>query len=236
MSFANEVKRWLSPTSIGGQLALIITVVTLIGGRWHEAAEQIALIPSSVISDFKLWQLASYTFISVADGWNIVFTIVICVQAGAFLEQRWGARRLWLFVIGVNALAGALTVLLGLVSAPVAHMIYLGGLTTTTILWVAEGVTLGPQRVNFFFFPMTGYALAVVGAISPLVTAWTRGWRAVLPQLFGIAITVAWVKGYTPGQLWLRFRSAQLERDLRKRASHLSVIDGKRSDRDQYLN
>lgn len=235
MSFADEVKRWLSPRSIGGQLALIITVVTLVAGRWREVMEQIALIPASIIEDFKLWQLASYGFVSVADGWSIVFTIVICLQAGAFLEQRWGARRLWLFVFVVNALAGLVTVLIGLVSPQVAHMFYLGGLTTTTILWVAEGVTLGPQRVNFFFFPITGYALAVIGAISPLVTAWTRGWWAVVPQLVGIAITVAWAKDFTPGQLWLRFRSNQLERDLRKRASHLSVIDGKKKDRD-YLN
>lgn len=235
MSFADEVKRWLSPRSIGGQLALIITVVTLVAGRWREVMEQIALIPASIIEDFKLWQLASYGFVSVADGWSIVFTIVICLQAGSFLEERWGARRLWLFVFVVNALAGVVTVLIGLVSPQVAHMFYLGGLTTTTILWVAEGVTLGPQRVNFFFFPITGYALAVIGAISPLVTAWTRGWWAVVPQLVGIAITVAWVKDFTPGQLWLRFRSNQLERDLRKRASHLSVIDGKKKDRD-YLN
>ncbi|MBL8917872.1 MAG: DUF1751 domain-containing protein [Myxococcaceae bacterium] len=230
------MKRWFSPKSIGGQLALIITLLTLIGGRWGEVTQQLALIPSSVIEDFKLWQLATHGFISVAEGWSIIFTIVICLQAGTFLEQRWGARRLWLFVVLVNVIAGVVTVLIGLFSPRVAHTIYLGGLTTTTILWVAEGVILGPQRVNFFFFPITGYVLAVIGAISPLVIAWTRGWWAVVPQLVGIAVTIAWVKEYTPAQLWLRFRSAQLERDLRKRASHLSVIDGKRRDRDQYLN
>lgn len=236
MSFADEVKRWVSPRSIGGQLALIITVLTLVAGRWHEVMAQIALVPASIIEDYKFWQLATFGLVSVADGWSIVFTIVICLQAGSFLEQRWGARRVWLFVFVVNALAGLATLLIGLASPAVAHMIYLGGLTTTTILWVAEGVTLGPQRVNFFFFPITGYAFAVIGAVSPLVTAWTRGWWAVLPQLFGIAITVAWVQGYTPSQLLLRFRSRQLERDLRKRSAHLSVVKGQKNDRDSYLN
>lgn len=234
MTFADEVKRWLSPKSVGGQLALLITVLSLIAGRWPEVAEQVVLQPSAVIEHFKLWQLVTHAFLVATEAWTLIFTVVICLQAGAFLETQWGARRIWIFVVVVHALAGALTVLLGFATARIAASVYLGA--TATLLWVAEGVVLGPRQVNFFFFPITGYALAVIGAASPLVTAWTRGWAAVVNHLFAIAITVAWVKGYTPSRLLLWFKTRSLNRELKRRSGHLSVIQGQKPDRDQYLN
>lgn len=234
MTFADEVKRWLSPRSVGGQLALLIIVLSLIAGRWPEVAEQVVLQPAAVIEHFKLWQLVTHAFLVATEAWTLIFTVVICLQAGSFLETQWGARRIWIFVVLVHAISGVVTVLLGFATARVAAGFYLG--STATILWVAEGVVLGPRQVNFFFFPITGYALAVIGAASPLVTAWARGWTAVVNQLLAIAVTVAWVKGYTPARLLLWFRSRSLERELKRRGSHLSVVQGQKRDRDQYLN
>lgn len=236
MSFANEVKRWVSPTSSGGQMALLLVVTSLIAGISRVVMEQVALQPRDVIEQFKLWQLVTPTFLVPLSPLSLIFGIIIVLQTGSWLEDQWGRRKLWIFVLGVNALANLATVLVGLVSPSVSAMIFFGGYTTIGAMWIAQGLIVGPGRLNWFGFPVSGYAFAVIGAAFTLLSAITGAWFAVVPQLFGIAITVAWVQGYTPSQLWLRFRSRQLERDLRKRASHLSIIDGKKNDRDQYLN
>jgi ABC-type tungstate transport system substrate-binding protein len=213
-----------------------MTVISLIAGRWHEVAALIALTPSDAIFHLKLWQLVTYGFVNPPDPFSIVFSILICLQAGNFLEARWGARRVWVFLIAVNALAGIATVLIGLVSPAVAGWMYYGGLTTTSALWVAEGLLIGPRMVQFFSVPISGYALAAIGAAFPAIMTFVRGWHVVLAQLLGLAIVALWVQGYTPQRWWNAFRSALHERALKKRSARLSVISGQKRDRDTYLN
>lgn len=236
MSFANEVKRWVSPRSTGGQMALVLVASSLVAGVSRLALEQLALQPAAVIEQLKLWQVVTTTFLVPLSPLSLIFGIIIVLQTGSWLEDQWGRTKLWTFVVGVNVLANLGTVLVGFVSPSVSAMIFFGGYTTIGAMWIAQGLIVGPGRLNWFGFPVSGYAFAVIGAAFTLLSAVTGAWFAVVPQLLGIGITVAWVQGYTPSQLWLRFRSRQLERDLRKRASHLSIIDGKKSDRDQYLN
>ncbi|MCA2979014.1 MAG: hypothetical protein INH37_12060, partial [Myxococcaceae bacterium] len=235
MSFANEVKRWLSPRGVGGQMALLLVVSSLAAAISRAAAEQLYLQPADVIQQLKLWQLVTPTFIVPPSPLSLVFGVLILLQSGTWFELKWGRRHTWLFVVGVNVLANALTVATGFVSTSVFAMTFAGGYTTIEALWVAQGLLIGPGRVSWFGFPITGYAFAVIGAAFTLLAGLTGSWVAVVPQLFGLVVTLAWVQGYTPSQLWLRFRSRQLERDLKRRASHLSVIPGQKKDRDQYL-
>lgn len=236
MSFANEVKRWLSPRSMGGQMALVLVVSSLVSAASRVAAEQLLLQPADVIQQFKLWQLVTPTFIVPPSPLSFIFGVLMLLQSGAWFEGRWGAQRTWIFVVGVNALANLVTVALGFVSTGVFAMAFAGGYTTIQALWVAQGVLIGPARVSFWGFPITGYAFAGIGAAFTLLAGITGSWIAVVPQLAGLVITVAWVQGYTPSQLWLRFRSNQLERELKRRSAHLSVIQGQKKDRDGYLN
>ncbi|MER2560819.1 MAG: rhomboid family intramembrane serine protease [Myxococcaceae bacterium] len=217
-------------------MALILVASSLVAGVSRLALEQLALQPAAVIEQLKLWQLVTPTFLVPLSPLSLIFGIIIVLQTGSWLEDQWGRTKLWVFVVGVNVLANLGTVLVGFVSPSVSAMIFFGGYTTIGAMWIAQGLIVGPGRLNWFGFPVSGYAFAVIGAAFTLLSAVTGAWFAVVPQLLGIGITVAWVQGYTPSQLWLRFRSRQLERDLRKRASHLSIIDGKKSDRDQYLN
>lgn len=217
-------------------MALILVASSLVAGVSRLALEQLALQPAAVIEQLKLWQVVTTTFLVPLSPLSLIFGIIIVLQTGSWLEDQWGRTKLWTFVVGVNVLANLGTVLVGFVSPSVSAMIFFGGYTTIGAMWIAQGLIVGPGRLNWFGFPVSGYAFAVIGAAFTLLSAVTGAWFAVVPQLLGIGITVAWVQGYTPSQLWLRFRSRQLERDLRKRASHLSIIDGKKSDRDQYLN
>lgn len=217
-------------------MALVLVASSLVAGVSRLALEQLALQPAAVIEQLKLWQVVTTTFLVPLSPLSLIFGIIIVLQTGSWLEDQWGRTKLWTFVVGVNVLANLGTVLVGFVSPSVSAMIFFGGYTTIGAMWIAQGLIVGPGRLNWFGFPVSGYAFAVIGAAFTLLSAVTGAWFAVVPQLLGIGITVAWVQGYTPSQLWLRFRSRQLERDLRKRASHLSIIDGKKNDRDQYLN
>lgn len=215
-------------------MALALVVGSLLAAAIPVVRELI-LQPSDVLQDFKLWQLVTTTFMVPPSPMTLIFGVLILLQGGGWLEAQWGTRGVWLFVFVVNLIANVLTVLVGLLSPIVASVAVYGGVTTTEIIWVAQGLIIGPGQTNFWSFRITGYAFAAIGAAFTLVTGLTGGWFAVVPQLFALAITVAWIRGYTPGQLWLRIRSAQLDRDLKRRSSHLSVVKNK-PDRDQYLN
>jgi membrane associated rhomboid family serine protease len=236
MSFADELKRWVSPRSVGGQMALLLVVTSIVAAASGSVMESALLSPSDVLQEFKLWQLVSPTFLVPASPLTILFGLIIMLQTGAWLEAQWSRSRVWIFVFGVNLLANVATVMIGLLSPRVFANSFFGGYTTIEAMWIAQGLIVGPGRLNWFGFPVSGYAFAVIGAAFTLLAGITGSWVSVVPQLFGIAITVGWVQGYTPGQLLLRFRSRQLERDLRKRSAHLSVVKGQKNNRDSYLN
>jgi membrane associated rhomboid family serine protease len=236
MSFADEVRRWVSPRSTGGQMALLLVVSSVLVAAARVVGEQLLLQPADVIQQFKLWQLVTPTFIVPPSPLSLIFGVIILLQSGTWFDERWGRQRTWIFVVGVNVIANALTVAVGFLSTNVFLMAFAGGYTTIEALWVAQGLLIGPGRISWFGFPITGYAFAVIGAAFTLLAGITGSWAAVVPQLLGLVVTIAWVQGYTPSQLWLRFRSNQLERDLKRRSSHLSVIQGQKKDRDSYLN
>jgi membrane associated rhomboid family serine protease len=236
MSFADEVRRWVSPRSTGGQMALLLVVSSVLVAAARAVGEQLLLQPADVIEQFKLWQLVTPTFIVPPSPLSLIFGVIILLQSGSWFDERWGRQRTWIFVVGVNVIANALTVAVGFLSTNVFLMAFAGGYTTIEALWVAQGLLIGPGRISWFGFPITGYAFAVIGAAFTLLAGLTGSWAAVVPQLLGLVVTIAWVQGYTPSQLWLRFRSNQLERELKRRSSHLSVIQGQKKDRDSYLN
>jgi len=236
MSFADEVKRWVSPRSVGGQMALLLVVTSIVAAASRPVMEQVVLRPADVLQQFKLWQLVSPTFLVPPSPLSLIFGLIILLQTGSWLEAQWGRPKVWLFVFGVNVLANVGTVLVGLLSRSVFATPFFGGYTTIEALWIAQGLIIGPGRLNWFGFPVSGYAFAAIGAAFTLLAGVTGSWVGVVPQLFGIAITILWVQGYTPSQLLLRLRSRALERDLRKRSSHLSVVKGQKKDRDSYLN
>ncbi len=238
MSFANEFKSWLSPKSPGGQMALLLAVGSLVVAASNAAFSVLVLQPSAVINELMFWQLITHAFLVAPSPLSIVFGILILLQTGSWLEAQWGRQRVWVFVLTVNVVAGAVTVLVALVSARVLGASFFGGYTTIAALWVAQGLIIGPGRISWFGFPVSGYAFAAIGAAFTLFAGLTGSWVAVLPQLVGLLVTVAWVQGYTPSRLWLRFRSNQLNRELRRRASHLSVVKSHKNDPNHpdYLN
>jgi membrane associated rhomboid family serine protease len=228
MSVQTDVKRLLSPRSAGGQLALVFFLMTIAAGVSVQVGVNLVLRPEAVVHELKLWVLVTHLFVGELSPFSLLFGVLIALTNGNALEARWGTRRFWTFVFGVGLSSGAALVLLATVFTGISLVPSYGAWALLTWLWVAEGLLLGSRQVNFWGLPITGYIYAGIGLLFPVLTALRGGWYMEVETFIGLGLTAAFVYGQTPANWWLRFRSWQLGRELKKRASHLRSVDGGR--------
>ncbi len=220
-------------------LAVTLVAVSVVTALFRPMAALIALVPSAVIDQFFVWQIVTYGFVEDSP-MGVIFGAIILFSIGGALEDMWGRRRFLRFLFGVTALAAVATVLLWMVLPGLVLSHYAGGAVMTGALWVAFGLQLGSSPSNFWGMPVTGNMLALIGAGFVLLSGAFAGLAVIVPQLFGLIFTYLYVTKAGPGGLWLRFQSWRLEKDLKKRASHLRSVDGGkrnvRGDSDKYLH
>jgi membrane associated rhomboid family serine protease len=225
--------------SAAAALSIAVIVASVLVAIVKPLGPFVLLVPDLVHGSFFFWQLLSYAFVEVSP-LGVIFGALILWSIGGAVEAMWGRRRFLLFTFGVTALAGAATVLLSLVLPRLVAGAYPGGSVMTGSLWVAYGLQLGSARTNFWGFPLTGNVLALIGAGFVFLNGAFGGLALIIPSAFALLFTFLSMRGAQPGQLWLRFRSWQLERDLKKRAAKLRSIDGGRrnigGDSDKYLH
>lgn len=110
----------------------------------------------------------------------------------------------------------------------------------TGALWVAYGLHIGRGPANFWGVPTTGNVLALIGVGFVFLNAAFAGLSTVIPSAFALLFTFLYTRGFRPSELWTRFRSWQLQRELNKRSAHLRSIDGGQRnvgrDSDKYLH
>src|SRR5262249_33272947 len=116
---------------------------------------------------------------------------------------------------------------------------FVGADLVVTSQWVAYGLLIGRGRTNFWGLPVTGNTLALVGASFVLLSGLLGSWTFIIPELIALGLTFLHVRYGLPGSAWTRLQSWRLQRDLKKRSSHLRVIGGdSRTTRgsDKYLH
>ncbi len=195
--------------------------------------DQLLLVPAYVVGRFALWQPFTYAFIETTP-LGIIFGALITWSIGGWLESSWGSKRLLWVAVGTTVLAGLLTTLVGLVT-PIAPA-FAGGTVMTSVLWVAYGLAIGRGQTNFWGMPLSGNALAGIGAGFVVLQVLMVGWRSQVPEIFGLVLIYAYVKGANPRRLWLHFQHWRLQRQVRERSKHLHVVPRDRPDQDRYLN
>ena len=192
------------------------------------------LSPSDVVSRLWLWQPLSYVFVQL-NPLGIIFGAMILYSIGGGLEQTWGSRRLLWVAVGGTALAGVLTVVMMGLFFRVPGLRYMGGGVMTTLVWVAYGLSIGRGQSNFWGIPLSGNALAGIGAGFVVLSGLTAGWLSQIPELFALVIAFVYVRGGSPRTLMLRLQHWRLQRQLRGRSRHLKVMRDERPS-DRYLN
>ncbi|MDP3157158.1 MAG: rhomboid family intramembrane serine protease [Archangium sp.] len=223
----------------------IIATLTLVGAVLLGAAPvftatHLALNPDDVVARLELWQVFTYLFIPQPSPLSILFSMMIVLGMGSQLEQQWGTARLWRIIGGIGIATGVLTTLLSLVVPRLGVMQVPGTQMVTLVIWLAVGLLARRSQMNFWNLPVTGYTFAAIGLAFSLFAGLYGSWIMIIPDLIAAGLTFMVVHEGAPANWWLRFRSWQLDRDLKKRSAHLKGIDGGRrnvgGDSDKYLH
>lgn len=238
----SQLKQWLNPRTSAAKMAVLFVIASVVfyaTDRW--TAEWVPLLPDHVIRSFTLWQLVSYAVIFDRNPLSFIFGVLIIVSIGGALERHWGAKRLWLFALGIAVASAIITVALSLVIPRLGGYPFVGGSMIVGSMWVAYGLLMGRSQTNFWGMPVTGNTLALIGAGFVLLSGLLGGsWVPLVPELVALVLTFLHVRLGFPHDALQRFGSWRLQRDLSKRSSHLRVISGDDRntprDSDKYLH
>lgn len=224
----------------GIMATLMVVGAVLLGALPEFTSAHLLLNPDDVIARVELWQVITYLFVPQPSPLSILISVMIVLSMGSQLEQQWGTARFWRVVGGIGLVTGALTSVLALVVPRLGVMQAPGTHIVVLTIWLSVGLLMRRQQMNFWSLPVTGYTFAIIGLAFTLFAGLYGSWVFVIPDLLAAGLTFLVVHEGFPGNWWLRFRSWQLERQLKKRSSHLKGIDGgKRNvggDSDKYLH
>lgn len=197
------------------------------------------LVPHDVFRG-HVWQLVTWLPAAMPDTGSVIFSALILWGTGGSLEQLWGKPRFLRFVLVTTSLAGAATLLTALVFPAISGFPFFGGTIMSAIVWVGYGCAIWERSTNIFGYPLTGRTFAMIGVLLLALNAVFSQWYLLIAEAWALAFTFAYARFGFPSEFIIRFRSWQLERDLKKRSSHLKGIDGgKRNvggDSDKYLH
>lgn len=211
-------------------ITLSLLARTDLGAR---IVEELLFTPSDVLQG-RLWQVISYTFVYPILGnafrvFGFVFALLFLWSIGGQVEGILGSRRYLGTFIGLAAMGAIVTV-------PVSLLLGTSGVTYDG-LWVAlSGLIIlfadsFPNQTILLglFIPVRGRTLIVFAFGIVGLMAIATGVASVLPEFFCMVAALAYSRGlFRPRRAWLRFRAWRIERELRRRSSHLSVIPGDR--------
>ena len=194
------------------------------------------LVPGAVLHGF-LWQPLSYGFVENSP-MGVIFGALILWQLGGALEQSWGTRRMTLFALGTTVVAGIGTVLLALVLPQLRDMPFTGGFVMGSALWVAYGLGFGRQQTSFWGLPLSGNLFALIGVGFVVLNAVFTSPYLVVPDAVALLLTWMYVRLGGPSDWFLRLQGWRLQRQLRSRSKHLSLVSPDRNtprDSDRFL-
>jgi membrane associated rhomboid family serine protease len=202
---------------------------------YPQILQAFVLVPAEVVHGLKVWKLLSYALFLGDQPLDFLLSLLVFYFFGAWFERTWGSRRfLSFFTLSVLGSA-VLAVLTGLVSHRVADFPYFGIWPVMEALTVAMGLLEGDSQVYFYMlFPMKARTMMYASwGILALYAIFAGTLVPFVTILAGVAMGFVLSAGTGgPRRLWLRFRAAQIERQLKKRARHLQVVPPPGRDRD----
>jgi membrane associated rhomboid family serine protease len=193
----------------------------------------LGLIPTFVIHDFWIWQLATYMFLH-GGIFHILFNMLALWMFGAELERIWGTRYFlkFYFVTGIGA--GVLTVLFSMLPFGFAHQVQ------HSIIIGASGAIYGlllayamyfPDRPIYMYmlFPIPAKIfVAIMGAIALFSSLGESGGIANATHLGGLLVAYLFLKNgrvHPISELKYRYLKWKINRVRRK----FDVYSGGRS-------
>lgn len=189
--------------------------------------------PSSVLRG-EIWQPLTYALVYPLHAQGIfgfLISLYFLYMIGGQVEAVVGSKRFLQFFLAVPGVSALLTI-------PFAYLLGFQGHAYPG-LWVALGALtilfahhFAHQPIYLMFvLPVQGRGLIWISFGILGLYAILGGISAVFPALVAMLIALGYARGLLePRRAWLRFRAKRIERQLKKRASRFSVIDGERKD------
>jgi membrane associated rhomboid family serine protease len=218
-------------------LAVLLIVGSVVFALTRQGVGGLLLLFPGAVLRGMVWQPLTYAFVA-RDPLGVIFGALILWQLGGALEQSWGTRRMALFALGTTVLAGVLTVLLALLVPDLRSLPYSGAFVMGSALWVAYGLGFGRQRINFWGLPVSGTVFALIGVGFVFLNGAFNGFPLVIPEAFALLLTWGYLKLGGPSDWLLRLQSWRLQRQLRTRSKHLSLVSPDRNtprDSDRFI-
>jgi membrane associated rhomboid family serine protease len=219
---------WLAVALIVGSVVFALTRQGL-GGL-------LLLVPGQVLRGW-VWELLTYAFVENSP-MGVIFGALILWQLGGALEQSWGSRRMVLFAVGTTVVAGVGTVLLALLVPALRAIPFPGGFVMGSALWVAYGLGFGRRQTNFWGLPVSGNVFALIGVGFVFLNGAFSSFLLVVPDAVALLLTWVYLRLGGPSDWFLRLQSWRLQRQLRSRSKHLSLVSPDRNtprDSDRFL-
>jgi len=125
----------------------------------HAIYESLVLDPYDVVYSFELWRLVTYAFLhDMNSPLHVIFNALMLYIVGTPLEERYGEKKFFIFVMAAIILGGIFvcaSYLLSLSTAPVV------GFSAATVgLIIVWGLTFKEQPIYFLgILPLTGKQL-----------------------------------------------------------------------------
>jgi len=151
---------------IGANVAMFFAQTFVSGLTWT-----LGLMPSAVLGDFHLWQLATYMFLH-GGVFHLLFNMLALWMFGAELERIWGTRYFLKFYFVTGTGAAALTVLFSLLpfgfARDLQHAIIIGASGAIYGLLLAYAMYFPDRPIYMYFvFPIPAkYFVAIMGALA----------------------------------------------------------------------
>jgi hypothetical protein len=225
--------------NISTALAVLIVIASVVWKVLGGLDIDLYLVPGEVWRG-AVWQLVTWLPAAAPETSSVIFSALIVWMTGGQLEMSWGRARYLRFMVVTTLLAGLLTTLLALAIPMVGAVPFFGGNILSAIAWVGFGCAIWRGQTNIFGISMTGKTFALIGLGIACLNAVFSHPLLLVAEFFALALTFAYARFKLPGALFERFGSWRLERDLRKRSSHLKSIDGGKrnidSGSDKYLH
>jgi membrane associated rhomboid family serine protease len=157
------------------------------------------LVPTLVVHQFWVWQLATYMFLH-AGLFHILFNMLALWMFGAELERIWGTRYFLKFYLLTGVGAGALTVLFSLLpfgfAQQVQHSVIVGASGAIFGLLLAYAMYF-PERpiLLIVFWVPAKWCVAILGAIALFSSLSDAGGTANATHLGGLIVGYLLLKG-----------------------------------------
>lgn len=204
--------------------------------------EAFILQPDQVLPGLKVWKLLSYLLVAGLDPLSFILNLLFLYFFAGWFEQMWGPRRFIKFYAFAGGGAALTVVLLGLLWPAVAASQYLGIWPVMEALTVAMGMLQPNMVINFYMvFPLRARTMMYLSwGLIALYIAFHGSVVPFLDVIGGVGMGFALTVGANgPRRLWLNFRAAQIERQLRRKSGHLKVVpppERKEADPKTYLH